>query len=384
MKNLPHAPQANPARRKQLLILFSVIFLFAAAAYGAYWFWHGRNHQTTDDAYVTGNLIRITPRIGGTVIAVMVNDTDQVKQGQVLVRLDETDARLALDRAEADLAETVRTISKSFQTRSQQSANLAVKQRAFEQSVIDFERRQEAAALLAISKEEADHAQAARDQARSELQLARAQLAAANADVAGTSIADHPAVKQAEARLREAWMSLRRCVIRAPEEGQVAKRSVQIGQQVSAGNALMALVPMTRLWVEANFKEDQLKNMKVGQPAQLISDLYGSDVTFEGTVVGLSPGTGSVFSLLPAQNASGNWIKIVQRLPVRIELDPEQLAAHPLRVGLSMKVEVKISAQDQAAARTPAHDQTPVFEDDVNGVEERIRSIIEANRTGGN
>ncbi len=384
MKDHPLPPKNGPSRRKQLLTILSVIFLFVAASYGVYWFLHGRNHQTTDDAYVTGNLIRITPRIGGTVIAVMADDTNQVRQGQVLVRLDETDAKLALDKAEADLAETVRTISKSFQTRTQQSANLAVKQRAFEQSVIDFERRQKAAALLAISKEEADHAQAARDQAKSEMQLARAQLAAANAEVAGTSVANHPAVKQAEARLREAWLTLRRCVIRAPEDGQVAKRSVQVGQQVSAGNALMALVPMTQLWVEANFKEDQLRNMKIGQPVKLVSDLYGSNVTFTGTVVGLSPGTGSVFSLLPAQNASGNWIKIVQRLPVRIQLDPEELTAHPLRVGLSMKVEVKTSVTEQVHPASPPHYQTPVFEDDLQGVEERIEAIIGANLSGKN
>jgi len=373
---------ANHARRKRLLILLAAVFAAAALAYGVHWFLHGRNHESTEDAYVAGNLIRITPRIDGTVVAVLADDTDHVSRGQVLVRLDDTDARLALDRAEADLAETVRGISQSFANRSQQGANLAVKQRAFAQAEADLERRQKALAGRIISKEEAEHALAARDQAKSELDLARAQLAAASAIVGGTSVPTHPAVKQAEARVREAWLALGRCVIRAPEEGQVAKRSVQIGQHVSSGNALMALVPMLQLWVDANFKEDQLKGMAIGQPAELTSDLYGGDVTFRGKVAGFSPGTGSVFSLLPAQNATGNWIKIVQRLPVRIALDPRELARHPLRVGLSMKVTVETGAAGTDMKQAATLYQTSIYEDDMQGVEERIRNIVLANLAG--
>ena len=373
---------ANHARRKRLLILLAAVFAAAALAYGVHWFLHGRNHESTEDAYVAGNLIRITPRIDGTVVAVLADDTDHVSRGQVLVRLDDTDARLALDRAEADLAETVRGISQSFANRSQQGANLAVKQRAFAQAEADLERRQKALAGRIISKEEAEHALAARDQAKSELDLARAQLAAASAIVGGTSVPTHPAVKQAEARVREAWLALGRCVIRAPEEGQVAKRSVQIGQHVSSGNALMALVPMLQLWVDANFKEDQLKGMAIGQPAELTSDLYGGDVTFRGKVAGFSPGTGSVFSLLPAQNASGNWIKIVQRLPVRIALDPRELTRHPLRVGLSMKVTVETGAAGTDMKQAATLYQTSIYEDDMQGVEERIRNIVLANLAG--
>jgi membrane fusion protein (multidrug efflux system) len=196
--------------------------------------------------------------------------------------------------------------------------------------------------------------------------------------VGGTSVATHPAVKQAEARLREAWLALNRCEIRAPEAGQVAKRSVQVGQQVAPGTPLMAIVPMTQLWVEANFKEDQLKGMSTGQPVQLVSDLYGSGMTFHGAVVGLSPGTGSVFSLLPPQNASGNWIKIVQRLPVRIALDPKELAEHPLRVGLSMKVEVETGAAGKAESRPATRYVTPV--EDAKGADALIHSILRANQ----
>lgn len=373
-----HPPEANPAKRKRLLTTLAVIFLVAGAVWGVRWFLHSRGHETTDDAYVAGNLVRVTPRIAGSVMAVLADDTDFVRQGQIVVKLDDTDARLALARAEADLGEIVRRISQTFEAHAQQAANLAVKQRTLEQAESDLARRERAVAVDAISREEAEHARAARDKARSELDLARAQLAASKAEVGGTSVATHPAVKQAEARLREAWLALNRCEIRAPADGQVAKRSVQIGQQVAPGAALMAIVPMTHLWVEANFKEDQLKGMRIGQPAELVSDLYGSDRIFHGTVVGLSPGTGSVFSLLPPQNASGNWIKIVQRLPVRIALDPRELAEHPLRVGLSMTVEVETRAAGKPEAPSATRYVTPV--ENATGADALIRSIVQANQ----
>ncbi|HMM54006.1 MAG TPA: HlyD family efflux transporter periplasmic adaptor subunit [Candidatus Desulfobacillus sp.] len=373
-------PSADDSgRRKRWLAALALVFLAIAAFYGLRWFLHGRLHVATDDAYVGGNLIRITPRVAGTVVAVLADDTGMVEQGQLLVRLDDTDARLALAKAEADLAETVRSIRQSFEQRSQQQANLALRQRAFSQAEADFQRRQAAIAAQAVSKEEAEHAHAARDQAQAELDLARAQLAAADAAIAGTTVATHPAVSQAAARLRAAWLELNRCVIRAPEDGQIAKRSVQVGQQVAQGDTLMALVPMTQLWVEANYKEDQLKGVAIGQPVELTSDLYGSSVVFHGTVAGLSPGTGSVFSLLPPQNASGNWIKIVQRLPVRIALDPQELRQHPLRVGLSMRAEINISTAPGEQGAPPAGYATPVFKDDLEGVDARIANIIAAN-----
>lgn len=371
-------PEANPAKRKRLLTILALIFLIAGTIWGVRWFLHSRGHESTDDAYVAGNLVRATPRVAGSVVAVLADDTDFVKQGQVVVKLDDTDARLALAKAEADLGEIVRRISQTFEAHVQQAANLAVKQRTLEQAEADLVRREQAVAVDAISREEAEHARAARDKARSELDLARAQLAASKAEVGGTSVATHPAVKQAEARLREAWLALNRCEIRAPSDGQVAKRSVQIGQQVAPGMALMAIVPMTQLWVEANFKEDQLKGMHIGQPVQLVSDLYGSGTIFHGTVAGLSPGTGSVFSLLPAQNASGNWIKIVQRLPVRIALDSKELAEHPLRVGLSMKVEVETAAAGKADSHPATRYVTPV--EDATGADALIRSILRANQ----
>lgn len=371
-------PDNNTVKRKRLLTILALVLMAAAAVWGVRWFLHSRGHESTDDAYVAGNLLRATPRIAGSVVAVLADDTDFVRQGQVVVKLDDTDARLALAKAEADLGEAVRQISQAFAAHTEQSANLAVKRRTLEQAEADLARRNRAVAVEAVSREEAEHAHAARDKAKSELDLARARLAASTAAVEGTTVATHPAVKQAEARLREAWLALNRCEIRAPADGQVAKRSVQIGQQVAPGAALMAIVPMTELWVEANFKEDQLKGMRIGQPAQLVSDLYGSGRTFHGTVVGLSPGTGSVFSLLPPQNASGNWIKIVQRLPVRIALDPGELAEHPLRVGLSMTVEVETRAAGNPEAVSATRYVTPV--EDATGADALIRSIVQANQ----
>jgi membrane fusion protein, multidrug efflux system len=367
----------NPARRKRWLAVLALIFLLAAAAWSIHWYLYARTRESTDDAYVAGNLIRVTPRVAGTVVAVLADDTDLVKRGQVLAKLDDTDARLALDKAEAGLAETVRQISQTFAIRTQEAANLAVQQRNLEQAEVDLSRREQAVMVQAVSREEAEHAREARDKAKSELDLARARFAAADAAVAGTTVATHPSVKQAEVRLREAWLALSRCEIRAPEDGQVAKRSVQIGQQITPGAALMAIVPMTQLWVDANFKENQLDGMTIGQPVQLVSDLYGSDFTFHGTVAGLSPGTGSVFSLLPAQNASGNWIKIVQRLPVRIALDPAELAGHPLRVGLSMKVEVETGKVAKVVNLPAVRNEAPV--EDTTGADTLIRTILQAN-----
>jgi membrane fusion protein (multidrug efflux system) len=375
---------ANPNKRKRLLTLLAIVFAAAALAYGVHWFIHGRHHESTDDAYVAGNVVGVTPRIAGTVVAVLADNTDFVRAGQVLVKLDDADARLALARAGADLGEAVRHVRQTFEGRIQQGANLAVKRRELERSEADLVRREQAVAVQAVSKEEAEHARAARDQARSELDLARAQYAASEAQVAGTTVIAHPAVKQAEARLREAYLALRRCVIRAPESGQIAKRSVQVGQQVAAGAPLMAIIPLHQIWVDANFKEDQLQGMGIGQPVELVSDLYGNSVEFHGKVAGFSPGTGSAFSLLPPQNASGNWIKIVQRLPVRIALDPQELARHPLRVGLSMKVTVdtKTPGAPVASANAPTtRSETHVYDEDEdeNAVAALIRGILSAN-----
>ncbi|MGA9992829.1 MAG: efflux RND transporter periplasmic adaptor subunit [Thiobacillaceae bacterium] len=376
-------PEANNGKRKHLLLLLALVFVLAGMAWGAYWILFARYHETTDDAYVAGNLIRVTPREQGTVVAVLADDTDHVAHGQVLVRLDAADADIALQRTEAGLADAVRNVRQLFQARDQERANLALKERALEQAKADQLRRDRAVAAQVVSREEAEHAATAREQARLELRLTRAKLASAEASVGGTTLESHPAVKQAEAQLREAWLNRARCEVRAPDDGYVAKRSVQVGQQVDAGSALMAIVPLSQVWVEANFKEDQLRDIRIGQPVTLVSDLYGGGVKFHGKVTGLAAGTGSVFSLLPAQNASGNWIKIVQRLPVRVELDPKELIRRPLRVGLSMKADVDIHDQHGAvlASGTRAGRYvTAVYESADRKVDQLIQRIIDANR----
>ena len=380
-------PTAAPNnKRKRALTFLAAAFVVIGIAYGAYWLLHGRYHETTDDAYVGGNLIRVTPRISGTIVAVLADDTDYVKRGQVLAKLDDADARLAVDRATADLAETVRRVRQAFNLVEERQAALALRQEALTQAEADLARRGGAAAEQeAVSKEEVDHAQLAARRAQSDLKLAQAQFAGAQAVVAGTNLADNPSVMSAAARLREAYLALARCEIRAAENGFVAKRSVQVGQQVAVGAALMALVPLDQLWVEANFKEDQLSRLRIGQPVEMVSDLYGSDAVFHGKVVGIAAGTGGVFSLLPPQNASGNWIKIVQRLPVRVALDAKELADHPLRVGLSLKADVDTHDQGGPALGTGTAAggyESPVDQAAEAQADALVKKIVAANSGG--
>jgi membrane fusion protein (multidrug efflux system) len=381
---MPAAPNHNSARRSRALLVLTLAFLLLGLGYGAYWWIHGRHHESTDDAYVAGNLIRVAPRIAGTVLAVYADDTDLVQRGQLLARLDDADARVALAAAEAHLAETVRQVRQMFSAVDQARATVGIKQESLRQAEADAARRGGAAAADdAVSREERDHTMSALKRAQSELHLASSQLEGALAQVAHTDIEHHPAVLQAEAQVREAFLNLGRCEVHAAESGYVAKRAVQVGQQAAPGTTLMVIVPLRQVWVEANFKEDQLKRMRIGQPVVLESDLYGSGVKLHGKVAGLAAGTGSVFSLLPPQNASGNWIKIVQRLPVRIALDPAELAKHPLRIGLSMKAQVETGdASGESLASTPPHGplyETAVYGDEEKQAGQRIREIVAAN-----
>ena len=379
---MSEAPNNNSAKRSRALLILTLGFLLLGLGYGVYWWIHGRHHETTDDAYVAGNLIRVTPRIAGMVVAVYADDTDLVQRGQLLARLDDADARIALSAAESRLAGAVRQVQQMFSAVKQDRANVAIKQESLRQADADAARRG-AAADDAVSREERAHTGSALKRAQSELRLANSQLEGALAQVAHTDVAHHPAVTQAEAQVREAFLNLGRCEIRAAESGYVAKRAVQVGQQAAPGTALMVVVPLRQVWVEANFKEDQLQRMRIGQAVALESDLYGSGVTLHGKVAGLGAGTGSVFSLLPPQNASGNWIKIVQRLPVRIALDPAELAKYPLRLGLSMKAQVETSdASGESLAKVspsgPRY-ETAVYGDDEKAAGQRIREIIAAN-----
>src|SRR5437899_4487079 len=361
-------------------------FLAVALVYTAYWAQVLRYHQTTDDAYVGGNVVQITPQISGTVVGIGADDTQFVKAGQALVRLDQADAKVALDQAEAQLARTVRDVRNLFATSAQLEAAVQQRQTDLAAAQSDLARRQRLGTSGAVSGEELQHALDAVKAAQAGLLAAQQQLAANRARVDGTTLADHPQVRDAAAAVRDAYLTLARTELPAPVSGFVARRNVQLGQRVSPGTPLMAVVPLDQVWVDANFKEPQLAAMRVGQPVTLTADLYGGSIRFHGRVAGFGAGTGSAFSLLPAQNATGNWIKIVQRVPVRIALDPREVAAHPLQIGLSM--DVAVDTHDRGGERLPQLAHTaPAYSTDVFGSEqkvseERVKAIIAANEAG--
>ena len=336
---------ANGKRKRALLILLAVIVL-AGGAWLAYYLLVARWHQHTDDAYVQGDVVSITPQTLGTVVAINAEDGMRVKAGQVLVQLDPNDAQVAYEQAAANLASTVRQVRGLYSSVDAAQADIAARQVAVQQARADVARRSGLVASGAVSAEELAHAKSQLQAAEAALSASRGQLSRNRALVDATTLAKQPQVQAAAAQLRQAYLGLQRVEIVAPIDGFVAKRSVQLGQRVQPGAALMAVIPLEQAWVDANFKETQLRNMRLGQPVTLTADVYGDEVVYTGKLASLGLGTGSAFSLLPAQNASGNWIKIVQRVPVRIELDARQLQAHPLRLGMSMSVDVDVHAQD--------------------------------------
>ncbi|EKZ95485.1 MFS efflux pump, membrane fusion protein, EmrA subfamily [Cupriavidus sp. HMR-1] len=337
----PKAASSAPKTRKRLLALLGLGTLVAAAGYGAYYYSVARFHEDTDDAYVNGNLVQLTPQVSGTVVAVNADDTEIVRAGDAIVTLDPADARIALANAEAALGQTVRQVSALYVNNNTLAATVQQRQVDLSRARDDLRRRTEASESGAVAAEDVAHARDTVKAAEAALETAKQQLASNHALTDQASVADHPSVQAAATRVRDAYLANARNTLPAPVTGYVARRSVQVGQRVAPGNPLMAIVPLDGVWVDANFKEVQLKHIRIGQPVELHADLYGSKVTYHGKVVGFSAGTGSAFSALPAQNATGNWIKVVQRLPVRIALDPTELRAHPLQVGLSMQVDVE-------------------------------------------
>ncbi len=395
----PAPAPANGKRRKALTALATVVIV-AGGGWGLYEWLVASHYEDTDNAYVQGNVIQITPQIGGTVMAIGADDTDFVKAGQPLVQLDPADARVALEQSEAALAQAVRQVRTLYANNGSLAAQVTLKQADIvrAQSDIaraqdDLQRRQALTGNGAVSKEELSHSETALSNAKSQLAAAQAAVAAAREQLVsnqslteGTSIAEHPSVQAAAAKVREAYLATQRVAMPAPVDGYVAKRTVQLGQRVSAGTPMMSIVPLNQLWVDANFKEVQLRNIRIGQPVKLTADLYGKKVAYDGKVAGLGIGTGATFALLPAQNATGNWIKVVQRVPVRIALDAEQLKASPLRVGLSMDAEIDVSKKDGKmladAPRASALTQTAVYSTLDNGADAVVEGIIAANLAG--
>ncbi len=399
--NAPETTPAagNPARKKALLGVAGLVVL-GGIAYGAYWALVLNHYESTDNAYVQGNVVQLTPQVGGTVVAINADDTDHVKAGQLLVRLDPADAQVALDQAEAQLAQTVREVRTLYANNSTLQAQIALREadlaRAQTEVVRaqdDVARRQPLVASGAVGKEEFNHVTAQLAAARSSVTAAQSALLAAREQLAsnqtlteGIAVDQHPNVLRAAARVREAYLALKRADLLAPVDGYVAKRSVQLGQRVQAGSPLLSVIALDQVWVEANFKESQLQNLRLGQPVELVADVYGKKVSYHGSIEGLGAGTGAAFALLPAQNATGNWIKVVQRVPVRIAMDPKELVEHPLRVGLSMDARVDVSKTDGRmladAMRAPSTSRTDVFARNDSAADAEVKKIIAANGGG--
>jgi membrane fusion protein (multidrug efflux system) len=345
--------------RRRGLTLIAIAVCSAALVWGGWHWFAGRHHIDTDNAYVVGNVLQITPQVSGTVLSIQADETDFVRAGQMLVKLDEVDARVALEQAQAQLAQAVREVRSLFAVSASLVAQLNFRQADYKRAQVDLNRAQDdvnrRAPLVssgAVSQEEFQHVSAQLASARgiavaaqSAVLAAKEQLNAGQTQTEGTTVETHPNVVRAAAKLREAYLALQRVSIRAPTDGHVAKRSVQVGQRVQAGTPLMTMVALNQLWVDANFKESQIKDLRIGQPAEIQADVYGKKIIYHGKVAGLGAGTGAAFSLLPAQNATGNWIKVVQRVPVRIALNPQELLSYPLRVGLSMDVMVDTADQ---------------------------------------
>jgi membrane fusion protein, multidrug efflux system len=377
---------ARTGTRSRRLALLGMLAFSAAVAYALYWVLVGRHYESTDDAYVDGDLVQITSEVPGSVLALNVDDTQAVRRDQTLLELDPADARVALSNAEARLARAVREVRALFATAEQLRALIDDREILFRRAQDDYRRRTDLLQDGAVSSEELSHKQDDIAQIRADLNEAREQLKATTAKIDGTTIATNPQVLIAEADMRDAALTLRRTRISAPVNGVVARRAVQIGQRVAPGTPLMAVVPLEAVWIDANFKEVQLKDMRVGQPAEVHADIYGRSVKYQGKLVGLSAGSGNAFALLPAQNASGNWIKIVQRVPIRILLDPEQLKTYPLRVGLSATVTVDVRDTSGALIASQVRNAPIPVQASLGNdpeTEARIQWIVAANSGGG-
>ncbi len=383
----PVVPPAQKNPRGLLLRLLGVAVLLAVVGWALWYFLDGRWYEGTDDAYVNGNVVQITPQVPGTVVSIGADDGDLVHAGDVLVRLDPSDADVALAEAKANLANTVRKVRGLYSSVNGAQADVAARKTAVDKARADYDRRVALAKSGAISAEELAHASDALTSAESNLVTAQQQYQTSKVLVDDTVVASHPDVQAAAARLRAAFLDDVRATLVAPVDGYVAKRSVQVGQRVQPGAALMAVVPLRSVWVDANFKETQLTHMRIGQPVTIQSDVYGGKVAYKGKVQSLGVGTGSAFSLLPAQNATGNWIKIVQRIPVRIVFDdPAELDKHPLRIGMSLNVDVGLHDQSgpMLARQSPTEPafSTAVYKQQLDSADQVIAQIVHANMPG--
>jgi membrane fusion protein, multidrug efflux system len=379
--NRQPAKEARKSRPLPTIILVCV--LAGIVGFAIYYFAIARHEVNTDDAYVNGNLVRLTPQVSGTVIAINTDETLFVQRGQVLVQLDPRDTEVALAQAKASLGQTVRDVAQLFAQEIRDAALVNVQQTVLTQATQDLARDRTVFAVHGVSDETLQHDEHAVQSARATLEQAQATLASTRAQIAGTEPESHPRVLQAEANLRTAWLAAARTRVVAPVSGYVVRRSVQLGQQVTPSTEMLAIVPIDSVWIDANFKENQLGSLRIGQPVRVSADMYGSHVEYHGKVLGLNAGTGSALAVLPAQNATGNWIKIVQRLPVRIGLEPRELEQHPLFLGLSTAVDVDIHDQSGAAlSKQPTWQatlNTDAYASQDAGADAEINTIVAKN-----
>ena len=382
----PAPTRAASAPSRRPLILVGVVVL-GIVVWALYYLFIARGHVSTDDAYVNGNLVRLTPQVSGTVVAINTDETQFVHRGEVLVQLDPRDTQVALAQAKANLAQTVRDVAQLFAEERRDAAAVQTQQVQLAQANEDVARDHPLIAVHGVSQETLQHEQNTVRSAQAALEQAEATLASTRAAIAGTTPATHPRVLQAEAALRTAWLAAARTKVLAPISGYVVRRAVELGQQVTPSTEMLAIVPVDSMWIDANFKENQLAGLRIGQPVKVSVDMYGSRVPYHGRVLGLTAGTGSALAVLPAQNATGNWIKIVQRLPVRIGLDPKELEAHPLFLGLSADVRVNVTDQRGAALSKqpawPVELNTNVYSDQDAGADAAINEILAANLEHG-
>jgi membrane fusion protein (multidrug efflux system) len=372
----------DPAKRSRALLIVAAIFVLAGVTWFLLWMFVFSTREKTDNAYVGGNQVALSSQVPGTVVAILTDDTQHVTAGQVLVKLDSTDADVRLRQTSSALAQAVRQVRQQDASVGEADATVAAREVDLRKAQADLKRHIPLVAAQAESPETVQHMRDGVAQAQAALNAAKAQAQSARAAVEGTDVANNPAVMQARANFRSAWIAAQRNTIVAPVSGYVAQRSVQLGASITPGQQLMTIVPLHDLWIDANFKENQLRHIRIGQPVKIGTDLYGGGVEYHGKVIGLGAGTGSVFSLLPAQNATGNWIKVVQRVPVRIALDNNELDQHPLRVGLSADVTVDITNdQGPALASAPSQPpaQTSVYDQVAAQADAEAEKIIRAN-----
>lgn len=380
----PQVGNDRKLNRGRLVIwVLVLVAVTAALGWGLYWLFIGRWHVTTEDAYVHGDVINLAPQEAGTVTAINVALTQYVKRGELLIQLDNQNARLVLRQAEANLAQTARSVAQIYQREKADVALVEERNAELRRARSDLSRADRLAPYHGVSKQALEHARIAAMKAAAALQASEHNLAAARIATHGTTPANHPQIRRAEATVSKAWLALARTRILAPVSGYVARKDVHVGEEASPTKPLLAIVPLNSVYVEANFKETNLARMRIGQPVTLVSSLYGSSVTYHGRVLGFSPGTGAAFSILPAQNASGNWIKVVQRLPVRIGIDPKELKAHPLMLGLSMMADVSVrNTRGKMLVQLPAFNgkrTTAVYADQLKGATKAIQDILREN-----